>query len=1033
MAGRFGQVILFTVAAAVHVVRAEAEAPREPQFPLKTSRVIYTDEAIRQARDNIAKYASAKELADRVITAADAWLGWEDPALRALIPDARVPRAFNVGTAGCPKCGKKIYEQGGTYPWKLDLKRPFKVTCPVCNTAFPDNDFGAYYDSGLKDKGFLQGEYSDNGWGWVGPDGNAKAGPGERYWFVAYANHWTLHSHVVPALSNLSLAYLLTGDARYAHKAVAILDRIAEVYPGMDYHSQSRYGQLTDARGGRYPGKLVNLIWACGNLTSMARAYDAVWETIDADAELEAALGKTGEQIRANIEANLLEEGIDGVLSGEIRGNFGMHQRALVYTALARQHGKTDEWLGSVLDRSSGSALHSGLNYALYNLVYRDGLPYETSPGYNSGWVGAISTIAEALKGTQWDIYALPKTRWLYDGILDMVTVGAFTPAVGDSSNVYGGSVAKTSIFQPAYQAYQDPRYLARLAALDAVGDNSFRTYDSLFDPPIEGADATPQPQASRLLDGYGMGILNNAKDTIAASIYYGFKGGHGHFDRLNFEIFAHGRPMMPDTGYPDFMNGYVPGIYTWSKNTIAHNTVTVDAQRQLGNQAGTVHLFVDGGFARVIDVDAPETYPQCSTYRRCLVMVDVDEDRSYFVDFFTVEGGSQHDYSLHGPPGDCTVVGGEWVTQEKGTLAGEDVAIAEIYDDPARGAEGYDGTYYGYTGSGFQHLFDVERHADNPWLLEYAHAKDPEALLRVRVLPEPGTEIILAHAQVSPVKHKQLLKYIIARRRGDELRSRYVGVLEPFRKVALIDEARRLDLNDSGATAVVVLRLDGQTDVILYNPTRAELALDEFEIVTRASVLAATVDAGDQPLRAFYTDADVLSWHGSGMQSFAMPAGEVVAVRPRERQLDVRLDDPDARFNVGALVGRAVHFHNDLRRTAHPVKAAGLDGDVLTLTTRDHLLVGRFRVTAVEPQALRTDTGFMFDPVYRGTYVTDEAFAACYAIMGVETPDGEPTAVRLSVLLRDGQPFQAGADTWIVNVGPGDRLHVPSVFHWRR
>jgi len=1019
--------MVLAFAVSVHAAHAE-EARREPQFPLKTSRAIYTDKAIRQARDNIARYASAKELADKTIAAADAWLEWDNAALRALIPTADVPRAFNVGTAGCPTCGKKIYEKGGTYPWKLDLKKPFKVTCPVCGGAFPDNDFRAYYDSGFKDKQSLEGRYSDDGWGWLGPDGDAAAGPGQRYWFVAYANHWTLHSHIVPALTNLRLAYLLSGDVRYAHKAVAILDRIAEVYPGMDYHDQSRYGQLTDARGGRYPGKLVNCIWACGNLTSMARAYDAVWETIGGAAELQAALGKTGEAIRANIEANLLEEGIDGVLAREIRGNFGMHQRALVYAALARQHGKTEEWVGSVLDRSGGSAIQSGLNYALYNLVYRDGLPYETSPGYNSGWVRAISTIAEALKGTQWDVYTLPKARSLYDGILDMVTVRQFTPAVGDSSNVYGGSVASASVFQPAYQAYGDARYLARLAKLDAVGDGSFPTYESLFDPPIEAEAAQPGPPPSRLLDGYGMGILNNAQDTVSASLYYGFKGGHGHFDRLNFEIFAHGRPMMPDTGYPDFMNGYVPGIYTWSKNTIAHNTVTVDAQRQLGNRAGTVHLFADGDFARVIDVEAPETYPQCGAYRRCLVMVDVDDDRAYFVDFFTVAGGSQHDYSLHGPPGSCTVMGGEWNRQEKGTLAGENVELAEIYDDPARGAEGFDGTYYGYTGSGFQHLFNVQRHVAGAWCVHYAHEKDPEALLRLRILPEPGTDIILADAQVSPVKHKQLLKYVIARRQGDELESRYLGLCEPFRGGPLIDQAQRLDLNEGQTTAAVVRRTDGQTDVILYNPGGAEVKLDEFGAVTRAKLLVATVDVDGRPVRACGADAEVLSWQGTDLSGAPAPAGTVVSVRPHAREVDVRLDDPDVPIEMSSLLGRVAHFENDTRRTAHPIEAARLASGVLTLTTRDHLLVGRLRVTAVDPQALRTGTGFVFAPVYDGTYVADAACTAAYPITGVRS-----SAVQLADPLPEGHAFEADADAWIVSVGPGDRLAMPRLLQWRR
>jgi len=1035
--------------AALCVASPDAATAREPQFPLKTDRVIYTDEQIHQARDNIAKYAKAKELADGAVAAADAWLEWPDAKLRALIPTADVPRAFNVGTAGCPKCGKKIYEKGGTYPWKLDLKEPFKVRCPVCGGVFPDNDFAAYYASGFKDKQYLEGDFVDDGWGWVGPDG-------ERYWFVGYANHWTLHRHVVPAIGNLGRAYLFTGDKRYAHKAAVLLDRVAEVYPAMDYHNQSRYGQLVAKDGGKYPGKLVNLIWACGNLGNMACAYDAVWETIDGDTELEQALGKTGEEIRANIEANLLEEGIDGIFAGEIRGNFGMHQRALVYATLARQHGKTDEWLDTIFTRTGCSGVQTGLNYALYNLVYRDGAPYETSPGYNSGWVSSITQIAETLKGTRRDVYALPKTKRLYDLILDMVNVGRHTPSVGDSGNIDGGCVAKASLYAPAYQAYGDPRYLERLTLLDAVGENCFNTYASLFCPPIETSDARPKPQASRLLDGYGMGIVNNPADTISAALYYGFKGGHGHFDRLNFDLFAFERPMMPDTGYPDFMNGYVPGIYTWSKNTIAHNTVTVDASRQSGNEAGTVNLFAAGSFARVIDVDAPATYPQCRVYRRHLVMVDVDLERSYFVDFFTVEGGGQHDYSLHGPPGACEVIGGTWTTQEKGTLAGEDVEVAQIYDDPARAAEGYAGTYYGYVGSGFQHLFNVQKMGTVPservlgkarsetglspfseraWLAQYAHKRDAEARLRIRVLAQPDTEIILADAQISPVKHKDLLKYIIARRKGEDLESRFVSVIEPYKGDPFIADASRVELA-GGALAVVVKRQDGHAEVILHNPGRNQVALDDCAIKTDAAAAVVTLDGNGDPARVFFAHGSALSVKERQFDASPTPKGAVVSVVPDKCQVRVRLEGSVDTLAVQALAGRVVHFENALRRTAHPIAAATLDGNDLVLTTRDDLLVGRAKLTAVEADALRTnalrtDTAFMFAPIYRGTYVSDPGFRACYPMTVVETPDGEDTAIRLAAPLPEGHAFEVGADAWIVNVGPGDRLDAPALCEW--
>src|SRR5439155_18067715 len=129
--------------------------------------------------------------------------------------------------------------------------------------------------------------------------------------------------------------------------------------------------------------------------------------------------------------------------------------------------------------------------------------------------------------------------------------------------------------------------------------------FDRAIDTPATQpatAPTTGSAPCSRLLDGYGQAILNNPNDTVACSVYYGLKHGHGHFDRLNFELFANGKPMMPDLGYPDAMNEFVPGIYTWSKNTISHNTVVIDEQRQPQNAHGTVRLFADSPAVRVID-----------------------------------------------------------------------------------------------------------------------------------------------------------------------------------------------------------------------------------------------------------------------------------------------------------------------------------------------------------------------------------------------------------------------------------------------
>src|SRR2546430_11062306 len=194
------------------------------------------------------------------------------------------------------------------------------------------------------------------------------------------------HKHLVLGLENLGDAYLLPGVKKYAHKAAVMLHRIAEGYPGMDHAKQSRYGTMMAARGINYPGKVVNNIWECGLAQSVCDAYDAVWETIDSDAELQGETHKTGEQIRSFIEANFLEDAIDAYFQNKIRGNFGMHQACLVHLALVRQTGESDKWFDQIMNASSSSYQMLGLNYALYDLVYRDGFPMESAPGYNNIW-----------------------------------------------------------------------------------------------------------------------------------------------------------------------------------------------------------------------------------------------------------------------------------------------------------------------------------------------------------------------------------------------------------------------------------------------------------------------------------------------------------------------------------------------------------------------------------------------------------------------------------------------------------------------
>ncbi|MDB6126854.1 MAG: Heparinase II/III-like protein, partial [Verrucomicrobia bacterium] len=775
---------------------------RTPQFPLKDARTLFSDAEIRQARDNIAKYPAMRAVADGFTREADYWVDWPDEDLRAVVTSAEVPRAFDLCTAGCPVHGRKIFEvTGTTYPWIIDPKLPFKVKCPIGGETYPSNDYGKFYRSGFKDRSDFNGPYVDDGRGWVAPDG-------QRYWFVAHWNHWLWmmhgtapHPNLSTGLGALGRAYLLTGDARYAHKAAVLLRRIAEVYPNMDHESQSRFGEILAAKGERYTGKVVNAIWESYLIAQFAETYDAIWPSIDGDVALQKLYGEDGAKLRGLIDANLLEDGIDAFYEWKTRGNYGMHQRSLLVLAIVRQHGDNARYLSSIIDEPGGT-MFLGLRYALYSLLWRDGEPYE-SPEYNAHWVTNVGQLATLLPRLGRDVASLPRMRRLFDAPLEAIAIGKFTPAVGDSFTVYGGNALEENrtAYQAAAQAYREPRYAQVLAGFGEAGVLGSYDFNALLRPPpdttpnVEGPRRLP-PQTSRLLSGFGLGLLNDPADTTALSLYYGLHVTHSHFDRLAFELFAYGQPMMPELGYPDGMNELVSGIYTWSLNTISHNTVTVDAVTQPGNVAGRVELFANGGWARAIAVNAAGTYPQCDLYRRTQVMVDAGDARSHVVDVFEVRGGKEHDYSLHGPPGKFVLGAGDWRSQAAGTLAGENVALGEIYDDAKLGAKGYLGGYSTYRGSGFQHLEKVSRIARGEAVGDFTHEKDPSAQLRIRILPQDGQEIISAQARVTPVKYPQPVHFLIARRTakaGEALASRFVSVLEPYERADAFARVERI------------------------------------------------------------------------------------------------------------------------------------------------------------------------------------------------------------------------------------------------
>jgi len=993
-------------------------AERILQNPLKTERTLFTESEISLAQSNISKYPKAKEIKERLVKATASWLEWTDEDLLKLMPDARVPRGFDLSVKGCPVHGDAVFKKG-RYPWIIDLKEPLKVKCPDGSETYPTNDYATYYHSNFKEKKDWDTKYVDDGWGWISPDG-------DRYWFVAYANHWMWYK-VYAAITNLSQSYLLTGDERYAHKAAIMLYRLAEIYPSMDHAKQSRYGLMSAAAGRVYNGKIVNSIWETGLSRQLVIAYDMIWDSIDSDSELQKLYGKNGTEIRSFIEANLLEDIMEAYFERKISGNFGMHQNTLLHTVIVRQNVDREKYLRMLVDEPNKSGAHSGIRYALYNSVFRDGLPLE-SPHYNALWINSISIIAELLNKGGVSLYEEPRLRMLYDAQIRNVAVKKFTPAIGDSGSPLGEIIGKGNSYKIAYDAYKEPRYLSWSSLGSAQGADTFSDFNSLFISPSVRKPSTfaiNTTQQSRLFAGYGLGILNNKADNSGLALTYGYHGSHYHWDFLNFELYANGQKMMPDLGYPDQMNDYVPGIYSWSKNTISHNTVVVDAKKQTQNKPGVLHNFVNAPFVRIVDASS-QAYAEATVYRRNLIMVDVDENNSYTMDFFRVTGGKQHDYSLHGPPGKVKTHHGIWSAKQPGTLAGVSVDIGQMYDNETMKVENFSGGYSRYQGSGFQHLFNVQNLEKGKGLIEYQHVLDTNAQLRVHLLQDDQQKVFIADAYDLPVKKPHTIKYVVVRREStssEPLKSTFISLLEPYSTTAYVKNVKLLALNSGSGTAVEISR-SSLKDLIISDIGNSNKELSDYDVETDALNAVLTFNEDEELERVFFSGGTFVRYKSQKFMAQAIK-GTVVSISPAEQKLSVELDN-DVVFNNMPDKGEIAHFSNAYRTTVHPIEEISLNGRFLDIRTVDALLVGKFRTKKVEANLITTDTNLPFSQLYKGVTLLDQDLNKLALVKKVEKGEVLLSASPVN-------PVTVDQDLWFSNLGVGDRVEIKSRFSWTK
>jgi len=743
----------------------------------------------------------------------------------------------------------------------------------------------------------------------------------ERYNFIAYYLHWGLFrsapggfsvGQVYIAIRETALAYVYTGDKKYGRVAAVLLDRLADFYPGYDL---SLYGKnIQNSDGGTMKGKTIGRIWETGALGTYIQSYDAVFDMYD-DPEVLAYIGNKAEnikmrhakntpsQIRTNIEDGLIREGLEAIRRNQVSGNFGYPQVPNAYGAVVLDSmPETKYWLDYLMapgftnkgDYSPGG----GILDQLVNQVDHDGEGNEASD-YNTDWMVTLLGIQDALDDYDPDafanasLYNNPKFVRMFYPYVPMV-MASYTPEIGDSQSTAERSFwLETENAIKGYRKLSDERTKKALAQYIYMrnGNTTDGLNEGIFVKNPEGIQdeikkiieehGTLNPPAE-MLTGFGFAALRDGVEFSGVTnptqfdnrhgfwMYFGSNGAsHAHRDSLNLGMDAFGLNFMPDLGYPEETQKQ-PNRLQWIRNTLSHNTVVVDGDEQEGSDVRGKSLhFDDSEMVQLMDVDAKSVYSQTDIYRRSVVMVKIDDNNFYGVDFFRIKGGNDHLYSLHALSDEiCDTEGLSLVPQKdengnyKGTYAGIDakyiknektgkvraytenavlaenevVLEAEFGPDPnSPDAWEYDTIFP----RGYTWLKNVDR--DNAQSEQFAvdfkikdfkkalGGKAGDLHLRATMLSVgEGTTVSTADGyppQKAENKAIPSLRYLLVNRTGENLDTMFTTVLEPYRDTRTLGGAQELTLSIKEGTetardthrAVKVTHKDGTVDYVFY------------------------------------------------------------------------------------------------------------------------------------------------------------------------------------------------------------------------
>ncbi len=713
----------------------------------------YRPELVARARANAAKYGWAKAILDGKLRAARQWVGWEDDRLLAYVPAVTPMRPCD-----CPNCGKPW--RGYIWQWHPD--RPGEIVCRWCKkpttpARFPDNDVLVCKDpQGVERKlPFYRGE------------------KGKRH-FIRSRLAYHKFGHATKMAVAMTEAFVLTGERTFARKALVVMRRMGEVYPGYVLKDWRKFGAKPWGLAGKVSGWHYQDAIYVGQL---ARAYDAIQcaglvSVDDAKVIEDGLFRKAGELLIAVPPRMGCVNDIPHRFAGVASIARVLGDPKIMHWAMNDDTGFVafvqSKWLpdGHWCERSC-----SYDTMALSNL--------HLTPWIMLGYKAPPS--AEPM-----DLRQIPQIKKINSALFDIVWPDGTLPTMSDSHVGVRPWRTLAEINYAWYGARDRLAFLVRAYGgklLERGDEFAFWNRRPDIDVEVKKLDLQPLPlRPSIHLPHLGITMLragSGASRTVALLDHGRWAGGHSHYDRLGIILWGCGREMVSDLGY---VYAAHPLRKRWMVHTLAHNTVVVDGESQARpGEARTVFHRL-GGNVQAIEATAVAAYPRTvREYRRTIAMLSPSSGQPLVVDVFRVRGGATHDWSYHAETDRLELTG---VTLSEGQPLG--------------------------TATAYQELSDIRTGTtDGPWQATYRWSDG--AGLRLWMAGAPGTQVSTASAPGQRRKDQEgrRLPYLVVRRSGKQLTSTFVCVHEPFRnrpQVSSVEVARCNPRSDAWPVIVKVI-----------------------------------------------------------------------------------------------------------------------------------------------------------------------------------------------------------------------------------